>query len=357
MDKKLHKFLNKHRVTSKTDPYTHVGMGNPCGKFNITENDQDEFYDIYSQCVGKFDLHMAEKSIEITPFIIDIDFLQDIPTRKYTFIDIINILQISDTIIKQYYDVLDNDLMAVVLEKNKPTLKNNNYKDGIHIIYPNLAVSKIMKRILLNDIIKLAKVKLLFSGLNLLNDLDNIIDCAVVYVPWLMFGSKKENGNIYYISHYIKNSNKLFLDHIPTITLIKILSIHKFANSQETKLKSHIDLESIKNNYEIKKEDKNEEQEFETAKMLVSLLSDDRTSKYHEWINVGWALKNTNDLLFNTFIEFSKKNLSTYSYDACEKVWNSAQTYTQPNILTIASLHYWAKNDNLEEYHNIEWSI
>ena len=221
-----------------------------------------------------------------------------------------------------------------------------------------MAVSKIMRQILLNDIIKLAKVKLLFSGLNLLNDLDDIIDRAVVYVPWLMFGSKKENGNIYYISHYIRNSNKLFLDHIPTITLIKILSIHKFANSQETKLRLHIDLESIKANYKIKKVDEKEEQEeqeeqkIETAKTLISLLSDDRTSKYYEWISVGWALKNTNDLLFDTFIEFSKKNLSKYNYDACKKVWES-QTHESSNAVTIASLHYWAKNDNLEEYNNI----
>ena len=245
MIKKLSLFLKKRRVLSKNNSYSHISMGPPFGKFNIESCDLNEFYNIYSQCIGKTDLHIAEKSVNISPFIIDIDFLQMHSTRKYTFNDIIKITQISNTIIKQHYDVSDNELITIILEKNEPTLKNNNYKDGIHIIYPFLVTSKIMRKYLLNDIIDMAKSKLLFDNLDLLNDIEDIFDKMVISVPWLMLGSKKLNGNTYYISNILKNSIKIFPSHIPFMDMMKILSIHKFIGQQETKIKLNINWKNI----------------------------------------------------------------------------------------------------------------
>ena len=359
--KNLEKFLKKHRVYSKDGEYTHVSMGPPYGKFKIEDDALVEFYGIYSECVGKCDLYIAEKPVDISLFIIDLDFIQDIPIRKYTYDDILSILQISDTIIKQCYDVHDDYLLSFVLEKNNPTLKNEHYKDGIHIIYPYLRISKIMRQYILNEIIELAKIKSLFNNLNFLNAIDNIIDPAVVIVPWLMFGSKKLNGNVYHVSYYIKNLQKVFLNHIPTIDLVKLLSTRKFINSQESKLK--ISHEITKDKDEDEDEDKyinnvttiinNEMKEIEMAKKLVSILSYHRSQNYNKWCEIGWSLRNTSGMLLNTFIEFSQKCPTSYNYHACKHFWDNVNSGNLSGKLTIRSLHYWAKSDNPEEYNKI----
>jgi len=237
MSNQLIKFLKKHKVDNKTDnEYSHVSMGFPFGKFNIVGEDLEEFYNLYVKCINKFNMYIAEKSIDISPFIIDIDFVQKSSYRKYNFNNIIELLSISNKIIQKYYQTTQTELISVILEKNAPTSKLNNYKDGFHIIYPFIASSKKIRLMMLDDICNLAKSQMLFNDLELLNDLDDIIDKHVVNVPWLMLGSKKPNGFIYNITSIIKNLQKIYYSHVPLINMVKFLSNHKFANSQEKKL-------------------------------------------------------------------------------------------------------------------------
>ena len=164
----LIQFLNEHKTSVQNSPYTHVLIGPPYGKFNIELCNQEKFHSLYSQCVTNNDLYIAEKPVDLAPFIIDIDFLQNISVRQYTLKDIITLKLICDTVIKQYYNVFDNNLTAFILEKENPTITTNIYKDGFHIIYPHLATSKIIRKYLINDIINLVKSKMIFNKLKLL---------------------------------------------------------------------------------------------------------------------------------------------------------------------------------------------
>ena len=80
-----------------------------------------------------------------------------------------------------------------------------------------------------------------------------------------------------------------------------------------------------------------------------------RPGSYNEWMRVGWALKSTSNLLFLTWIKFSSQS-SEFVYsdipDFYEK-WMNFNSNSEEN-LTKASIMYWAKNDNPQEYRKIK---
>ena len=72
---------------------------------------------------------------------------------------------------------------------------------------------------------------------------------------------------------------------------------------------------------------------------------------YNKWIRVGWALKNTNDKLFVTWIKMSSKSKS-FSFHDVQQYYNMWRRFEKnnPNGLTSRSIMYWAKIDNYREY-------
>ena len=75
---------------------------------------------------------------------------------------------------------------------------------------------------------------------------------------------------------------------------------------------------------------------------------------YNKWIRVGWALKNTNEKLFVTWIKMSSKagNFSFSDVPEYYKMWRRFES-NNPNGLTNRSIMYWAKIDNFAEYDKI----
>lgn len=87
--------------------------------------------------------------------------------------------------------------------------------------------------------------------------------------------------------------------------------------------------------------------DVELAKKLTDILDVERAEVYESWINVCWALHNIDhERLFDTFIEFSKKCKDKYSRKSCEEAWNKSRN----EGLSIGSLIWWAKKDNLEKF-------
>jgi len=83
---------------------------------------------------------------------------------------------------------------------------------------------------------------------------------------------------------------------------------------------------------------------------LLSMLSLDRVDSYQSWINVGMCLfnseQNSNDY-FDLWKEWSKSS-DKYKKGVCEEKWVTFKK--QEDGLTVGSLHFWAKEDNIKEY-------
>ena len=72
-------------------------------------------------------------------------------------------------------------------------------------------------------------------------------------------------------------------------------------------------------------------------------------NQYELWIRVGWALRNTSDKLFLSWILFSSQS-EKFSYDKIREFYDKWLTFSMENEdgLTRRSIIYWAQHDAKE---------
>ena len=150
--KKLMHFLLRHRAV--TDVFTHTSIDHPKGKFNIPEEKEDEFYNLYyhSCFVENENLYLTEKpNINSSPFRCDLDFRMKQATldRNYTMDDIKHVVRQYMSEIGKWTSFQNEEgestvsqRLCFVFEKDKPRFKNDKdicdetriVKDGVHLV-------------------------------------------------------------------------------------------------------------------------------------------------------------------------------------------------------------------------------
>jgi phage/plasmid-associated DNA primase len=379
----FHTFLDEHRVEGDGIYFTHLAYGNPWAKY-VIEDDKDEFLKLYSNISGKVDLHIGEKPREVGPLMVDIDFhfQSTHKKRQYTDDDILYLITKFSKILKRYYRLTKTTLKAFVFEKNHPSYnsKNKEYKDGFHIIYPLIGVSREMRYLILNNAMEEVKGEGGFNHIPFINNFEKeVFDCCVVETNvWMMFGSKKNNGQYYNLTNiYGHDNRKIDINEYKNNDLPSILSNRKFNDDQETEYKSKVDRDDLKDEIDAlmkkknkknskkhsngSKNNKNNNKDFVNKKRieydeddediamvikLVEILSDERSENRDDWIKVGWALHNISTDLLEVWKSFSKKSPGKYDEDYCNKVWENARD----GGLSFGSLHMWAQKDDPDGY-------
>jgi P4 family phage/plasmid primase-like protien len=357
-------FLISHKATEK-DIITHTSMGDPKGKFCFKSKDYDKFVELYQECMSSndnVDLYIVERQMDIGPIVVDIDFKQKEEERLYTRSTIKKLSNIYINLLKEYLQV--SEIKIFILEKETPTLvKNNEYKDGFHMMFPDIAVNVAFRYYILNAVKNIVKEQNIFNDIAFTNNLDDIFDKSVVIDNgMLMYGSKKPDREPYKLT-YILNEN-LHEEYIKLYSkedIIKILSLRRYDQDDEIKTVKNFELmfNNIKENIpkkqilpDIAVNPKPAysglyNTELNYVIKLVNILSDERAQNYHKWLYVGWALHNiSSQKLFDTFVEFSKRCQSKFDQKECENVWKNAKN----GGYTIASLLWWAREDNPKEY-------
>lgn len=145
-------FLKKYKVGDK-DIKTHYAFGAPWGKFNIPDDAEEEFFEVYNNAMQRgIEMHIVEKPKELGPLLIDIDFHYDqtIDERIYATDDITYVIGNVNKVIMNYYKWTEKNLLAFVFEKENATEKidsdgNPDYKDGFHLVYPFMCMSQKMR--------------------------------------------------------------------------------------------------------------------------------------------------------------------------------------------------------------------
>lgn len=84
------------------------------------------------------------------------------------------------------------------------------------------------------------------------------------------------------------------------------------------------------------------------SKLVLECLSYSRADDYDSWIKLGWCLHNIDDRLLDLWIEFSKMS-DKFEDGTCEEIWGKSQKRN----LTIGSLKFWCKSDNINKYEEI----
>lgn len=377
MYKNFEDFLKSVKIEKGDEcEITHTSFGPPYGSYNISDDKLDKFLSIYKRVINTSNpLHIVERPKYVGPLVIDLDFrlAKENSKRQYDEVFVCGIVSQFTTVLKKHFPNHHDKLTAFVFEKDKPTYddKAKNYKDGIHIMYPELPMSAAMRYYVLETVKDDVESLDLFSMIEYINSIDDVFDMSVVMRNgWMMYGSKKHNGNPYKLSYIYNHKIRKQKNNYSEGELVVLLSQRQYDPEDEiTPVKVNAStLEKIYGKYhKTKKEKQQKEQkeytqstvqqskkeysnkQIEIAKQLVDILSDNRANRYYEWICVGWCLYNISQTLLPTFKNFSKRCPSKYKESECDKVWSEARD----DGLTIASLYKWAKDDNPEGFANV----
>lgn len=406
--KKLDLFLEKHRAKDG-QKYTHTLFGGKYGKYHISDVSYHQFLNLYKKLVfsKNSELYVVERhdGKDVGPLVIDIDYWADkeYNERQYRQDHIDKLVEISTKIINKYMDFgnYDGESEVIVMEKEGPSYKDGKYKDGFHILFP-LALNVTSRYFLLNKIKRKAEKKDIFSDINYSDSgYDVIFDKRVIYSNGLtMYGSRKKDSQIYTLtSMYNFNAERIELkydsdemvyicslriynaqDEIPMKERYinnkkisaKLEEIRKTENPMKNMYRKQNNVhendgengdQNVENNEKnsndkvnnMKKkirerEPKGKEGEVNIARKLIKILSPSRAENYSDWSNIGWALHSISPRLLDDYIEFSKQSPKWHP-GCCERIWNSAKS--RDDGYTIASLYWWAQNDDLTGYTNI----
>ena len=344
----LNNFLEKYRTT--TSDFTHISLLN--GKYNIPDNKIDTFYDILSNTDEYYlvERHLEDKS----NLIIDIDIKQTTNERKITDKIIEKIIEIINKIIDHVYVYINNDKTVYILQREGLYKKDNIYKDGLHIIYPEI-VGNYKILYLIRDLI-LENTKWLEEYS--ITKIEDIIDKSVIKSNGLvMYGGKKPGLDEYKLIKIYDNDMNIVNNKYSKKELLDILSIR---NKNSEILISKISNEYLDDIFDddyniIDTYDENEDYMKDTILnivdknilryILLNILKKSRAEKYEDWIRIGFCLYNISINNLDLWIEFSKRS-NKYKKGECEKFWIKMRTPLKP--ISYGTLYYYSKEDNID---------
>lgn len=366
---KINELLNATRIAKTVTEFTHVSMGGNTfpGKFALTEK-QCEKLSKYIAKSSSEGLHfsIAEKLQQYAPIMVDIDL--KLPkeghdnSRLYDDKFIKLLVDKYRTSIKKYLNVTDMELTCFVFEKSTTSEKNDQICDGIHFIFPYTTVDPKVRHLVFKTVYDDCIETGLFE--KYCNNTDVLDDNIISTNPWLMYGCCKPSGTPYILTQVLDvNNNTSPIDKIGThkdITQMLSLRDTKWSEINATKLNEDVNLEYIDSAYNnLGRGDDNEKlnnmlndwipsdtlEAIEKAVTLINMLKKERSDSFHDWIRVGWALRNTHKCLYDTWVDFSKKS-TKYKPGECDTLWRNMKD----GGYTIRSIMLWAKEDSPAEY-------
>ena len=408
----LEDFLRNHqhkKVPNSKSTHTHTRIGNKdCGLYGgsyfISEDELDNFYRIYMDTVfndGTDDYlteRQAKEDDSVSPILIDLDFKYDetITKRQHNASTIESIIGVYLEKMKTMFHFNENRQIPVyVFEKktiNRLTKDDKVIvKDGIHLLIGVQCERKAhtkLRELVIEDIGDF------LNDLPLTNSITDIVDDSIATgnTNWQLYGSKKPGNERYNLTfHYncTLNDNDEFellkkddlVKYKKNVCDFKKLSAHYKGNVQ-LELKPHI-IELFNTIKPAKVRSITREETFNIANVTsvehlericeelmdvdmsisanyifkethdyLMIIDSTYSDNYKQWIEVGWALKNTDDRLFISWMLFSAKS-QKYQNDFSDvnikntiighyEMWKDFKK--DDTCLTSKSIGYWAKS-------------
>jgi len=374
----LQQFLQQFALTKKSNITSIDG-----GKWFIPKDKLNEFYDIVSS-QENIDIPLVEKINDIHTLVYDFDLkYNDVLTgRSYTEDAIESLIEHLWKEMKEFIDLSDykSKGTVLVLEKEKPYPCNKGgfkSKDGIHLIFPDIILDKKAYKKIVSSIVEKDQIKNIFdegSEIAPDNSTNSILDSS--FSSWQLYGCGKTGESPYLVTrvykmgeddypdeneiddYYSNPRNILDLASMCFRDKVNIKYTSKFDNTFKNKSSSksssnmsatdddiygkayYVDNNNIINPFEIV-----EKEQLKLVKSLVKCLSKERAEDYGTWFAVALCLHNINRNLLDEWKEFSRQATS-YVPHVCDDKWESINNDHGGERLGIASLMFWAKNDN-----------
>jgi P4 family phage/plasmid primase-like protien len=359
---KYHQFMFERKVDRGADR-SHTSLGDPKGCYLIQEKDKDKFFKLYKKAINdKAEIYLSEGHRHQGPIIIDIDikYPKDLKVEERIYKKfLIPFLRIYNEIVTRFLDPTEEEFLTFIFEKKEATARDDCFKDGIHIMYPEICASNKLQYVMRNELVnKINDIKL-FEGIGLINKTEDIIDKAVIETNnWMLYGSCKPGTPPYVLTEVLDYELKqLDKSKWENDIIYEYLSIRKFSKDDLTDYREGFDESIIMKEYEKLNKKKviigkkvynvvSNQEDIKNAKELTELLNQDRAKAYDTWLNLGFCLHNIDYCLLETWIEFSKLSPGQFKEGECEKLWDGFRN----NNYSLGSLYRWAREDNPDKY-------
>lgn len=371
----LQSFLETVKV-KRGEKSTHTNLqGKYKTIYNISDSKMETFMELYSDAMielqqqGKH-MSITEKHIEQGPIMIDLDFRSSTNEPVYTQDDVKNFIQAINKLLFATLDIEVSDMDCYVMENNNIRKNGEEYKSGLHLMYPFVCTTPDVMFAIRDDIINQHNEGTLecFQNKNLVNQIDDIFDKAVIKSNnWFLYGSGKCESKPYLLTTiYNDTVEPMTLGDFDFTTLPIMCSIRKFDQDDRLVVKStskiiscgsscvnEAPVASMTVNQTLPEQINQPSSLFESsnsivvenARALTAILSKKRANSRDGWISVGFCLHNIDRNLLSTWDDFSKKS-KKYKKGECAKLWETMKY----DGYQIGSLHLWAKQDNPKEY-------
>jgi P4 family phage/plasmid primase-like protien len=328
--------------------------------------------------------YLTEKQLECGPIGIDIDLRYHEPKRAYSNDDIIDFVDILMDEINTLFNITEN-FDIYVFEKPNINVTPTQIKDGIHMIV-SLNLDSASKSILRTRL--LSKMDI-WKNLKLANDWNSVLDENVFKgsTNWQLYGSRKPGHEAYQLStvYTFNKEDQSYAIHsyqgssFPVQTDFHKLSIRTPANETPSLKPEYMaeyeaakqrkrpvvvhanpPSETIDTLAKLNAAIEKKLESFELAEYIavdahkyVMCLPETYYNDYDKWVRVGWALYHTHKDLFLSWVKFSSQSdkFSWGDIPKLEKQWNE---FKRDNGLTIRSIMFWARTENVTEYNLIK---
>jgi len=393
---------------------THTKIGNKelnifGGIYNIPN--LSEFWDKYYQYVfvEKNKEYLTEKQlIDDGPLLIDIDLRYEtsIKSRQHNKEHLIDLIALYANKLNLLYNIPNGSKINVyVYEKPDVNSMEDKTKDGIHIVFC-IKMHKSHQCVLRKMVI--SEIKGIWDNIPITNNYEDVFDEGITkgFVNWQIYGSRKPQHKAYSLTYLFEitydseeeiwnfrdcNISKINIqEHLPLMSaryknhqsfeltnnssiLEKIENEKKELNNREHKQKVNI----ISNKIDLDMYDFSKIDNMASLDNLIECFIDEiscteyeikethqftmilpemyyASGSYNKWIRVGWALKNTHEKLFLTWIKLSSQD-SSFKFSEVQNMHAMWKNFDVKNNdgLTNRSIMFWAKTDNLVEYKKI----
>jgi len=383
----LHQFLSTYRV-EKGHEHTHTSLGRPQGSYYLPSSTHDAFLVVYKAAIERGeDVYLTERHRHIGPVIVDLDFRYEptadesaaaaaaatgaeppsAPRRRHS--------DAVEEVVRVYSHAMADlfetpaEFDVYVTEKPSASMFKNLVKDGLHLHAPEVVTRSALQLLLRRDV--MAQLSELFRPLGLANRIEDVVDEAVIERNnWMMFGSKKPQGEPYAVTRRYRYS-------------VSTGAATRLALSTASPSECYVELFSIRNKYDdirvregqrgradafiakLEEDRKRKEavqrvlstdpnprtntcEDLDLVCKLVTILDDARVATYNDWVRLGWCLRNIDHRLLDAWAEISKRS-DKYMEGECPRLWQSMRV----GGLGIGTLHMWARQDSPERYREL----
>lgn len=414
----LNGFLSSNNFTTEKGNQTTNLINRLGGTYYLPTNYCEAFFTIMDACRReKRMLHYLERQetsdLSHSGIMIDFDRYQKSSNREFTDRHFESLTTRISKLLNEFIDFreyADGDKYqfrvfyirkpSVVMEPAKVQGMPPVYKDGFHILIPEVGIIKGLKKFLLDEMVSRGVVKGVFRDIPHMEDPEKMLDKMSASGPVHFLGNSKPSKPAYDLTHAFEVSVYLDEDEIDRKTLnVKDLLAGKTPNTNtpmnityEMSLGFYIEqfsgnptwLKKKPLNYRLHLETKIQllveknagmiideddilacdnsvdiltigNAEAKHLKNLLSIMDSSYATEYEKWFKVMCAIAHTSSNYKPLAIWFSQRVPDKWSMVEVDRVWLEATTgrYTK-NPITKRSIIHWAKESSPQRYKEME---